>query len=304
MQIDTAISQFQDYLIVQRGYSVGTAKGYGLDLSIFSDYLVKRDFPNLVQDIEQEHIVSFLGYLSHPDDEKVPNIVTTRARKLASIRSFFTFLRKRKVIVVSPAEDIDMPTLPQKEPDYLTISEYERLLDAIAETASPFFKIRDLAIVSLFITTGIRVSELVNLKLSDLDLEYLTIKVHRKGSKEQTIPITEEVAELIQAYLAIRPDTESEKLFISKKRNGIRSNSVYCLVSKYLGVAGIRKNKNGPHLLRHTCFTTLLTKNVNPVVIQQLANHVSFNTTRRYLHLNNTQIREAITKISLKKGEI
>src|SRR5690606_10491531 len=109
-----------------------------------------------------------LGYLSHPDDEKVPNIVTTRARKLASIRSFFTFLRKRKVIVVSPAEDIDMPTLPQKEPDYLTISEYEKLLDAITETASPFFKLRDLAFVSLFITTGIRVSELVNLKLSDL----------------------------------------------------------------------------------------------------------------------------------------
>jgi integrase/recombinase XerD len=304
MKMKNAISQFQNYMIVQRGFSPLTVKAYKSDLEKFEEFLNKRELQSTIENIRTQDVVSYLSYLTYPDDNKKPNQVISRARKLASIRSFFTFLRKSKVIEVSPTTDIDLPKLPQTEPDYLTINEYQKLLAKINEIASPFFKLRDLSIISLFISTGIRVSELVNLRLRDLDLEERTIKVRRKGNKNQTIPLNKDISDLIGKYLKVRPETKSNQLFISKKRNGVKSNTVYCLVSKYLKLSGIQKGKKGPHLLRHTCFTTLLSKNVNPVVIQQLAGHVNFNTTKKYLHLNSTQIREAVTKINLLKGDL
>jgi integrase/recombinase XerD len=304
MKMKNAISQFQNYMIVQRGFSPLTIKAYSSDLEKFEEFLNKRELQSTIENIRTQDIVSYLSYLTYPDDNKKPNLVISRARKLSSINSFFTFLRKNKVIEVSPTTDIDLPKLPQTEPDYLTINEYQKLLATINKIASPFFKLRDLSIVSLFISTGIRVSELVNLRLRDLDLEERTIKVKRKGNKNQTIPLNKNVSNLIDKYLKVRPETDNNQLFISKKRNGVKSNTVYCLVSKYLKLSGIQKGKKGPHLLRHTCFTTLLSKNVNPVVIQQLAGHVNFNTTKKYLHLNSTQIREAVTKINLLEGEI
>jgi integrase/recombinase XerC len=303
MNIKDAIYQFQDYMIVQRGFSPRTISAYVSDLEKFSQYLLTRQMSTLVEEVETQDIVSYLAYLTHPDDQKEPILVISRARKLASIRSFYTFLRKRRIISISPADEIDIPKLPKLEPDFLTINEYQKLLKVIAETASPFFKFRDLAIVSLFISTGIRVSELVNLMLNEVDFEYLTIKVRRKGNKQQTIPLNTEMIELLKRYLEVRPEVEEQNLFISKKGKGVRANTVYCLVKKYLELAGLDKSKKGPHLLRHSCLTTLLAKGVNPVVIQQLAGHSSFDTTRRYLHLNNAQIRDAVQTINL-KGDI
>lgn len=298
--MQTAITQFQDYITIQKGFSPKTIDAYVSDLNKFSDFLATRNFPFTVHQIQEEHIVSYLAFLSHPNDNKKPNLATSRARKLASIRSFFNFLRKKHYIDVSPAIDIDIPKLPQKEPDYLTISEYQHLLATIREVASPFFKLRDLCIFSLFLSTGIRVSELVNLTLADVDLEYKTIKIHRKGNKEQTIPLNDEISTLIREYLANRPEAQINQLFISKKGNGVKANTVYCLVKKYLKLANLEKSKQGPHILRHSCLSTLLANGVNPVIIQQLAGHRSFDTTRRYLHLNNAQIREAVQTINLK----
>lgn len=298
--MQAAITNFQNYITVQKGFSPKTIQAYVNDLEKFTEYLSLRDYPSLIHQIQEEHIVSYLSYLTYPDDNKKPNLVTSRARKLASIRSFFNFLRKKHFVEVNPAVDIDIPKLPQKEPDYLTVSEYQRLLAKIEEVASPFFKLRDLAIFSLFLSTGIRVSELVSLKLSDVDFEYNNIKIKRKGNKEQTIPLNRQVAELISQYLQVRPATANPQLFISKKGNGVRANTVYCLVKKYLNLAGIDKSKQGPHLLRHSCLSALLANGVSPVIIQQLAGHKSFDTTRRYLHLSNTQIRDAVQTINLK----
>lgn len=300
MNIKDAINQFQDYMIVQRGFSPRTINAYVSDLEKFSGYLSARQLPLQVEQVKTQDIVSYLAYLTHPDDDKKPILVISRARKLATIRSFYTFLRKRRFVDISPADEIDIPKLPKLEPDYLTINEYQKLLKVISETASPFFKLRDLSIFSLFISTGIRVSELVNLKLNEVDFEYLTIKIRRKGNKQQTIPLNKEMVALLKRYLEVRPEVEEQNLFISKKGKGVKANTVYCLVRKYLELAALDKSKKGPHLLRHSCLTTLLAKGVNPVVIQQLAGHSSFDTTRRYLHLNNAQIREAVQTINLK----
>lgn len=301
MNINEAIQQFQDYMIVQKGFSQKTVTAYSSDLTKFAGYMANRDFPSEVEKVATSDIVSYLSFLTHPDEDKKPILAVSRARKLASIKSFFNFLRKRKVLEVSPADDIPIPKIPQQEPSYLTINEYQKLLSVIAETASPFFKLRDLAIMSLFISTGIRVSELVNLKLKDVDFDYQTIKVKRKGNKQQTIPLNDDMAELLQQYLSIRPETDQANLFISKKGNGVRANTVYCLVKKYLELAGLDKTKKGPHLLRHSCLTALLSKGVDLPTIQAIAGHRSIQTTTRYLHIQSKQIREAVEKIDLRK---
>lgn len=304
MKMKTAISNFQDYLTIQRGCSVGTVKSYSRDLRMFNSYLVDKKWSDDVSQIQEQEIISFLAYLSNPSDHKKPNSVITRARKLSSIRSFFTFLRKRKYIEQNPSEDIELPSLPEFEPEYLKIEEYQRLLRTIRDSTSPFHRDRDLAIFSLFIATGIRVSELVGLKLKDVDLKSQQIKVTRKGSKEQSIPLNNEVTKLLKKYLIIRPDVESDSLFISKKKGGIQANTLHHLSKKYLKKAGIKKRRNGLHLYRHTFLSTLLANNVNPVLLQELAGHRSFETTRRYLHINNQQTQQAVAKISLLKGEI
>ena len=299
MTITTAINQFRDYLIIERAYSPQTISAYSRDLLEFAKHLEARAKKDKVSQVEQSDIVSFLAYLASTEGGKKPNSASTRGRKLASIRSFFTFLRKRKILVINPSDDIDVPSIPIKEPDYLTKDEYLSLLQVIRESASPFFKVRDTLIVSLFLTSGLRVSELVGLTLQDVDLVNKTINVHRKRNKHQKLPLNESVAELFQQYLVIRPKVETQKIFVSKKHCGLRANSVFCMVRKYLRKAGINKNRSC-HLLRHTCFSSLLANGVNLIVIQNLAAHSNLNSTKRYLHLNDTQVRSAVQTINLK----
>ncbi len=304
MKMQTAITHFQDYLTIQRGCSAGTVKSYSRDLRMFDSYLSVNEWSQDISQVTEQQILSFLAYLSHPKDGKQPNSVITRSRKLSSIRSFFTFLRKRKHITHNPSEDIETPSLPQLEPEYLKIDEYQKLLRTIRELASPFHRDRDLAIFSLFLATGIRVSELVGLKLDEVDLENQSIKVKRKGNKEQSLPLNDEITDLLSCYLKNRPDVDCDSVFISKKKGAIQANTLHHLSKKYLKLAGIKKKRNGLHLYRHTFISALLANDVNPALLQELAGHRSFETTRRYLHINNHQTKAAVAKITLLKGEI
>ena len=302
--MEQAISEFENYLLIQKGYSKLTVCAYRNDLMRFNKYLVKNRHASQIELVNTQQIYDFLSYLAYPNDNNKPNSAITRARKLASIRSFFNYLLKFQKVNSNPCSVIEVPTVAQKEPEYLSENEYLKLLQIIDEQATPFYKERDLAIITLFLCTGIRVSELTGLLLKNLNLEQMHIKVRRKGNKEQTIPLNEAAKISIKKYLEVRPICSYDNLFISRKRLPVKPNTVYYIVQKYLLMAGIKKSKQGPHVLRHTCFTSLLSKNVNPVIIQQLAGHNSFDTTRRYLHLNNKQVREAVNLLSLEKGTV
>jgi integrase/recombinase XerC len=294
--MDNYIRQFADYLLIQKGYSPRTISAYSFDLQKFRKYLKENNESTDIRRIKKEHVRGYLAYLSNPKLVSKPNTIVTRARKLSSIKSFFTYLYREEILKKNPVESIDLPTLPKTEPDYLTIKEYTKLLETIKRTATKYFVVRDLAIFSLFLSTGIRVNELISLRLKDIDTENQLVRVHRKGNKDQTIPLNDHISALLRTHIGKRKGND-EKLFNSKNNQGIRANTVYELVKKYLERAGIEKHKHGPHILRHTCFTTLLSKNVNPVIIQTLAGHSSFDTTRRYLHLTDGQIKEAVQKI-------
>lgn len=300
--MNQAISEFEIYLSIQKGYSPLTVAAYKHDLQRFYRFMQSQQITDVVQSVTSQHIYNYLAYLAHPSDNKRPNSAVTRARKLASVRSFFNFLHRYQKIDSNPSAMIEVPSVPLKEPEYLTQKEYLQFLTTIKEKATPFYRERDIAIALLFLGTGIRVSELVGLELSNLDFDTATIKVRRKGNKEQTIPLSSAVLTALANYVRVRPACKYGQVFISRKLSPLRTNSIYYLVKKYLKLAGIKKNKQGPHVLRHTCFTSLLSKNVNPVIIQQLAGHNSFDTTRRYLHLNNKQVREAVNQICLEKG--
>jgi site-specific recombinase XerD len=297
--MDSYIEKFAEYLEIQKGASPRTITAYRFDLNKFKNYLVSNKFTTDINKIDRVIVRSYLSYLSNPKLVQRPNTIITRTRKLSSIKSFFNFLYREELIKKNLIEFIEAPKLPKKEIDYLTIKEYKRLLRAIRRTATKYFVARDIAIISLFISTGIRVSELISLRKSDVDLTNKIIKVHRKGNKDQTIPLNFEMAKLLFKLLNKSTPSGEDKVFLSKNKQGIKANTVYELVKKYLERAEIHKSKHGPHLLRHTCFTTLLSKNVNPVIIQTLAGHSSFDTTRRYLHLTDHQIKDAVSKISI-----
>ncbi len=293
------IAQFVHYLSVERGFSPRTILAYQQDLEKFMDFLNSRKKEN-IESVSRDDIRAFLSELSRNGIKK-PNSAVTRARKLSSIKSFYKYLVRYGVLQANPAADIETPKLPQKEPNYLTQEEYQRLLATIKRVATPFYLARDMAIVTTFLGTGIRLSELVGLTLNSINLEPLeaSIKVRGKGDKERRIPLNIEVIAALGKYLKGRPEVTTNHLFVSRLGNGLGAGSVYHLVKNYLKESGIKKEKVGVHSLRHTFGASLLNSGANLVVIQELMGHKKLETTRRYLHINSVDLRNAVDRLIL-----
>lgn len=291
--IQEQIKQFLHYLEVERGFSPRTIQAYEYDLIKFADFLLKKN-KSTVTDITKNHIREFLSELAKN------NAGITRARKLSAIKSFFKHLTREGVIEVSPAIDIETPKIPEREPCYLTEQEYELFLQTIKEKSTVYYNARDLAIVTMFLGTGMRLSELVGLNLSSINFESKTVKVLGKGNKERIIPLNGQVVAALEKYLKGRPEIESEAFFVSRLGNRLSSGGVYHLIKHFLKEAKIKKEKVGVHSLRHSFGASLLNKNVNLVVIQELLGHKRLETTRRYLHINNLDLRNAVEQIVFK----
>lgn len=298
MTIRRPITQFLHYLEVERAFSPRTISAYKHDLNMFVEFLEsvgKADIATISKD-DVRHFLS---------ERAETNGAVTRARKLSSIKSFFKYLGREGIIAANPVSDIEAPKLPEKEPTYLTEIEYQNLIATVRREATPFYLSRDLAIIVLFLGTGIRLSELVGLTLDRVNLERSgkNIKVKGKGDRERIIPLTNEVVSVLEQYLKSRPDVSSNHLFISRLGDELRARSVYGLVKKYLNGTGIKKTKMGVHSLRHTFGTSLMNNGVNIVVIQELLGHRNLETTRRYLHINNIDLRNAVDSLVLSKPQ-
>lgn len=299
--ITNHITQFTHYLSVERGFSPRTIQAYEQDLQKFAGFLVSINKLN-IKKVSREDIRAFLSELTINGIKK-PNSAVTRARKLSSIKSFFKYLVRYDVLGANPAADIETPKLPHKEPNYLTPDEYNALLAAVRRAAAPFYLSRDIAIVTTFLNTGVRLSELVGLTLNSINLEptRATIKVRGKGDKERVIPLNEDAAAVLRKYIEKRPEIDTEHLFVSRLGKGLCTGSVYHLIKRYLKEAGIKKEHVGVHSLRHTFGASLLSKDVNLVVIQELLGHKKLETTRRYLHINSVDLRNAVDRLVIVK---
>jgi len=204
------------------------------------------------------------------------------ARKLAAIRSWFRFLRRRGVIAENPAQQIRGPRLPRKLASFLPIDETVALMD----NRDPGATARDRAIVELLYASGLRVSELVGLDVRDVDLAELTVRVLGKGSKERIVPFGDAAAGALRGYLGPRG---SGAVFLNRRGGRLTVRSVHTIVRRQARAARITR-KVTPHTLRHTFATHLLDSGADLRMIQELLGHSRLSTTQRYTHVGSDQL--------------
>ncbi len=265
-----------------------TLTAYKTDLMQFFNWLSENDVTVTIPgQVTRGHVNEYLAFLSSQGRSGV-----TRARKLAAIKGFFTYLRDENVITDSPAATIHMPNKERKRKVVLRTDEYSRMLSEAG--GNP----RDFAILQLFLQTGIRVSELTALTLADVDLAQKTITIHGKGSKERSIPLEKKSLQALHLYLQHRPAGADTHVFLNYREAGLSIRGVRKLVDKYLKRAGITKQISC-HGLRRTCLTNKAARNMNAFAIQKLAGHERMETTRIYVQLGTEDLRPLMEATSL-----
>lgn len=308
----------RDFLIYHetiRGHSKATVDEYYLDLRNFLRYLkLSRNLAprsaeldeisisdvdiEFIRKVTLAEVYDYLSYLSR-DRVRQPNSSepeygisqTSRARKIAAIRSFFKYLTvKAKLLDENPVQDLDSPKIPKSLPRYLTLDESRRLLSAVEGKNRE----RDYCILCLFLNCGLRISELVGLNVSDYRGE--SMRVLGKGNKERTVYLNHACQDAINQYLEIRKNLAPARvsaLFLSARRARMSVDAVQVMVKKNLTRAGLDASLYSTHKLRHTAATLMLQNGVDVRTLQEVLGHENLNTTQIYTHIDNAELRTA-----------
>ena len=251
-----------------------------------------------LQKITLEDIHSFISYLAIQQRSKA----ATRARKISTIRIFFKYLvQKTNLIEVNPAQNLETPKQDKRIPKYLSLEDSQKLLNVTAnEDRDNRNKERDFAIITLFLNCGMRLSELVNINIKDINFSDYKLNVIGKGNKERTIYLNNACVHAINEYLKVRPREgvkfdSRDALFLSERRERVSNRTVQYTVEKELRRAGLDTSKYSVHKLRHTAATLMYQYgNVDIRALQELLGHESISTTEIYTHVNNEQVRNAV----------
>lgn len=306
------VIEFLNYLENVKGKSLNTVKGYSVDLGLFFKFLkvykglennielekieeveISDLGDNFIKDITLSDIYAFLAFL-----EKVRNNSTyARARKVATLKSFFKFLNSKiKLIYENPTVELESPKINKRHPVYLTLDQSITVLNSMNKSNKNYY--RDYCILTLFLNCGMRLSELCNIEIEKIKGDTLTII--GKGNKERTVYLNEASIAAIENYLKNRNDskaTEEAKkyLFLSSKYRPINKRSVEILVKKHIENAGFKDQKYTPHKLRHTA-ATLMYKygNVDIRSLQNILGHENISTTQIYTHVDDETLRKAV----------
>ncbi len=298
--------EFLNYMLIIKGKSERTIQEYYYDLRTFFRYIKlttrpgfkDTDFDSIdvrditlddIKKIDLADLYSFMSFTSRIRE----NTAVTRARKVASLRSFYKYLfSKAKLIEYNPAAELDSPKVVHRLPRYLNVDESIQLLESVEGKN----KVRDYAILVLFLNCGLRLSELVGINLSDIRGDTLTVM--GKGKKERTIYLNQACLEAIDAYRRIRPVEgvkDKDALFLSERKQRISPKTVQYLVKKYIAAAGLDTRKYSTHKLRHTAATLMYKHgNVDIRALQSILGHESISTTEIYTHLDDQQLRRAV----------
>jgi len=272
-----------------RNRSAQTLRAYRSDLSQLADWL-HTDNPLLTDPVEvtTDDVHEFLAHLAHDGISG-----TSRARKLAAIREFYRSMVNLDLIAKSPVDAIDTPKRERKSRMYLSPEEYNRLLAAAG--AHP----RDFCILTLFIQTGIRISELCDLRLDDIDLDAgsLTVRVG-KGMAARTIELEKKGIRATKTWLSIRPATYYDYLFLNRDEEPLKEWGVRDLLHKYCEQAGITKRIT-PHSLRHTFASAKAQSGVSPFQLKEWLGHARLDTTSIYVHMAKQNAKKVMEATSL-----
>ena len=294
--MNTLKDSFLKYLSLKKSGSADTKKAYNHDLSLFIKFLEDRD----INDFKNVDKIVILDYLS---DLKKGNLTNSKiseatyARNLSCLKSFFKYLNTNMNFPDNPCINIKVSSIKKALPNFLTIGEVERLLESC--DLSNEIGIRNRMIIELLYATGMRVSELSNIKLIDIDTNSLLIKVTGKGNKERLVPYYDNLNNLLVLYLKEYRNkhlkNDCDFLFINQKGNQLSTRSVEIIVNKQSKEAGLQ-NKVYPHMLRHSFATHILDNGANLRVVQELLGHENLSTTTIYTHVTVDKLQEVISK--------
>jgi len=281
------IDVFLNYLSVERGLSRNTITSYRRDLETFLDYL-KRQQINSLDKTDREQITSFLLELKQGGLS-----ANSIARKLAAIKTFYRFLVREKIIRQDPTGVLESPKLWKKIPETLSVEEVEALI------AQPDVRkrggLRDRAILESLYATGMRVSELSQLAIDNVNLGVGFVRCLGKGNKERIIPLGRKAADCLKKYIEReRPHFAKKRstniLFLTRLNKGISRQSIWKMIRKYARQARIKKEIR-PHILRHSFATHLLEGGADLRSVQAMLGHSDISTTQVYTHINKDRLK-------------
>ena len=309
------LREFLAYHETVKAHSKRTVDEYFLDLRNFFRYLKQvrdpllKDLPldqinimdvdlDFVASVTLTDIYAYLTYLSrdraqhhNSSNSDYGLSASSRARKLATIRSFYNYLTNKKHLLrENPVKDIDSPKLRKTLPKYLTLDQSTELLDAVDGKNQE----RDYCILTLFLNCGLRISELVGLNLNDINED--TLRVLGKGNKVRILYLNDACQDALNTYLAVRrPITgrDANALFLSSRNERVSRSTVHAMVKKRLTAAGIDSSEYSSHKLRHTAATLMLQNGVDVRAVQEVLGHDHLNTTEIYTHVDNEGLRVA-----------
>lgn len=303
------VEDFLNYMETIKGASSNTVKEYYYDLRTFFRYLKLRyrlvDSSTPLEEIVISDIdIDFIkkttlqdlhAYISFVDKD-MKNGNYTKSRKVASIKSFYSYLYGIvNLIDKNPAEFLEFPKTKKSQPVFLSLDEAKRLLDAVNTNKNEYYRKRDYAILTLFLNCGLRLSELVSIDIDKIKKD--TLVVVGKGNKERTIYLNEACINAINAYLEVRPEENNDKkaLFLSKRKNRISTRAVQHAIDKYLKKAGLDPSVYSAHKLRHTAATLMYQYgNVDIRALQEILGHDNVSTTQIYTHIDDNRLRTAV----------
>ncbi len=286
MDRDFLLKDFLSYLSLERALSSNTVKAYENDINKFFNYLHARgiNFDNVRRDI----ISDFLWEQREQGME-----ATTVARSLVALKMFFRFLLREGYIEDDPTLALESPRLWKRLPQTLSVDEVERILNIIPDGEPQY--IRDRAIVEVLYASGLRISELVNLTLKDINLDVGFLRCRGKGGKERIVPLGKKAIQAVRKYFrhsrSYYLKKPSEYIFLNRSGNKLSRQSCWKIIKKYARLAGIKK-RISPHTLRHSFATHLLERGAQLRAVQEMLGHADISTTQIYTHIDREYLKQ------------
>lgn len=282
--MEEEIYNYINYVYIEKKLSSNTKDAYLRDLLSFNDYLRNKSV-NMVNSLDIKDFINHLSDLKETDK--------TIARKIVSIRTFFDYLMMKKKITINPCEKIESPKLRKTLPKTLSIEEVNKLLDLNPKTPLEY---RNKAMLELIYATGLRVSELVDLEINDINLKENYVRCFGKGKKERIVPIGDIATNVLEEYITVYRDSLlkgylTDKLFLSSYGKGITRQGFFKILKQIAKDKGINKDFS-PHTLRHSFATHLLEYGADLRSISEMLGHENIKTTQIYTHLSNNKKRK------------
>lgn len=296
---EKTIQGYKTYIRIEKNLSANSVEAYVRDITVFANFILRK-YDVLPTEVDEDMISQYLVHLNTIQHKR-----TSQARELSGVKSFYNYLLMTDKIEQSPAEFITAPKSRRELPDVLTVEEVERIIGSIDTTTIKGR--RDRAMLEMLYSCGLRVTELISLKMSDLFLGEGYIRVMGKGNKQRLVPIGRLAQEWLMQYLDDRRELLKDKtikgsnvqaVFLSNRRTELTRVMIFTIIRNATKDAGITKRVS-PHTFRHSFATHLYTGGASIRQVQDMLGHQSITTTEIYTHLDPEHLRGAIDKIKL-----